>query len=78
MRDTNFAETLTVVGSGASVMAGATTSIVSAIQAVGFGLPAFSVPIAGLGALVIGGIGAFLLKDKILNKAESDSRLLEQ
>jgi len=78
MRDFNFAETVTVVGSGASVMAGATTSLVTAVQAVGFVLPSASVAIVGLGALVIGGIGAFLLKDKILSRAETDSQLLEQ
>lgn len=78
MRDGNLAETVTVVGSGASVMAGATTSLVTAMQAVGFALPSASVAIVGLGALVIGGIGAFLLKDKILSKAETVSQLLEQ
>ena len=77
MKDANFAETVTVVGSGASVMAGATTSLVAAAQAVGFALPPFSVPIVGLGALVIGGIGAFLLKDRILRIAETDTQLLQ-
>ena len=78
MRDANFAETMTVVGSGAAVLAGVTTSLVSAVQAVGFALPTASVAIVGLGALVIGGIGAFLLKDKILSRVETDSQLLEQ
>jgi len=75
---TNLAETLTVVGSVGSVAAGATTSIISAAQAVGVTLPAFAVTATGIGAFVLGGVGAYLLKDRILKRAEKDARLIEQ
>jgi hypothetical protein len=78
MSDNNLAETITVVGSGASVAAGATTTLVSAVQAAGVMLPTLAVTATGIGAFVIGGIGAYLLKDRILKMAEKDARHIEQ
>lgn len=76
MKNGNLIEGITVVGSGASILAGATTSMIAFAQVAGFSLPAVTVPAVGLGAFVIGGIVSLLMKDRIIKRAEKDTKAM--
>lgn len=76
MRNGNIAEAITVVGSGASIVAGLATSLTSVTQVLGLSLPAATIPAVGLGAFLIGGVVSLLIKDRIIKKAEEDTKAL--
>jgi hypothetical protein len=70
-------ESATVVGSTASFFAGAATALASTTAAMGLHTASWAIPVVGMGAFLVGGVGAFFLKDKILDRAEKDAKSIE-